>query len=399
MEKKMEYLFYLTRCGVQNEGAKAAPEELDWKELLSEASRLKLDPFVKYAIKNSRNCGCPEELWQSAVDEMRRKAIGRVMAAEKLSALQQELAALGIPSAVLKGQAASSAYPVPELRSGCDIDLYVEEKHEAEVYRWVAAQGHKVCKRNKGFLHGEITHQELGLIELHVSLCNSDEGVVKGILGEEYVLTTPKEPFETVTVCGSPIVTLGMTEHMLFLVHHMINHYLHAEATPRMILDINAFFCAYRDRIDVAYFWKAMEALKYDKFVRTVFGIGVTYFGFSEVLEMDANKKPEEMEALLLDFCENTENRGEVMSIYDTYCQHLIPSGVKAVGYKLKLVGKNFITAIHLRHQMSFKTILSLGIGRIRRILFSRNDKLVQTAAKDKVVKQRLDVMERMNMM
>ena len=397
MKEQEKYLYYLIRCGVQNEKAKAPECTVDWQKLLASAVSADADTFVKYALKAGKIPECPEAIRRKVSDDIRMKAMGRIMAAGQLELLQKELEKRGIHTAVIKGQALASAYALPELRTGCDIDLYVDEKQEDAVYDWAQTCGHKVRRRVKGAHHGEIVHRTLGLIELHVSLSNADSALVEERILGRASLRKPEEAFTVLETCGSRITTLGMTDHMVFIIRHMINHYLHAEASLRMILDVNAFFTAYHEQIDVEKMWGLMDAMHYRKFLQTVFGIGVEWFGFTDIPEMQRNTDSSEIEALLQDFGTDTADRQSVMEIYDIYCSRAAGGRKDSLLYKMRLIRRNIIVARQLLGKVSISHILRLGAGRVYRLLCVRSEKNENTKMPE-TVRNRIQIMEKMKM-
>lgn len=395
MDEKYEYMWHLVRCGLQEEKARPPQENVDWEAIVALAGSLKLDTFVKYALKISDDIGCPQEIRAKAVNDIRSLALGRVIAVGELERLQGELLKIGIDSAVLKGAAVGAAYKRPELRTGCDIDLYVRKKDEEAVYRWAKSQGHVVRRRVKGAHHGEIMHRVLGLIELHVALVSADEISVKELLHVYKKMACPAAEFCEVELFGHNLRTLEETEHLVFLVSHMMNHYLHAESTPRMLLDVNAFFAAWYKRIDMERFWSLMEELHYDRFLRTVFGIGVRWLGFAEMPQMRADVK--EANRLLADFCQNTSDRQAVMAIYDDYCRRLAPGGVRSFSYKCRLLGGNVVQAFHLLGRLRLRDMARLGGGRLRR-MFGDESQIKAARRQSDVVDKRLELMERLEL-
>ena len=395
MEEKYEYLWHLVRCGVQDEKARPPRENVDWEAIVVLAGSLRLDTFVKYALKISDGIGCPREIRERAANDVRGLALGRVIAVGELERLQRELLKIGIDSAVLKGAAVGAAYKKPELRTGCDIDLYVAERDEEAVYRWAKSQGHAVRRRVRGAHHGEITHRVLGLIELHVALVSADEVPVKEFFRVYKKMARPAAEFCEAELFGHKIRTLEETEHLVFLVSHMMNHYLHAESTPRMLLDVNAFFAVWHGQIDMERVWGLMETLHYDKFLRAVFGIGVRWLGFAEIPQMRADV--EEADRLLADFCQNTSDRQAVMAIYDDYCRRLAPGGTRSFFYKCRLLGGNVVQAFHLLGRLRLRDMARLGSGRIRRV-FGGEGQMEAARRQSDVVEERLELMERLGL-
>ena len=374
-------MLYLAKCGIWGE-VPAEYQRKDpsrvtefWNAMRTLAVQTKLEPFVQFGVKLGNGLDCPKQQYEVWSAEMRKKALGRVMAAGELESAQKDLAEQGIPTAVLKGLAAASAYRYPELRSGCDIDLYVEEKKEAAVYAWAKARGCTVRPRVKGTHHGEISHPVLGLIELHVSLCNADEALVEKAKDKQTVLVHPKKPFVTVKTAGNSLVTIDHTEHLMFLVSHMINHYLHGEACLRHMTDVNAFFAAYGQQMEQETLFSDLAKLRYQKFFGMVLLLGNRYLGFSHdekllerLLGMSLSQGSKAADELLADYLAVMTEKEDALKVYDTYCRQMIPTGFSAVIYKLRILEKNVRTAFQLRHKMSWTQMGKIGWQRMRNL-------------------------------
>lgn len=411
MDKKITDLFYLVRCSLWEEAPKLSELESEtdgeknelqkekyWDELYGLAVKMKLNTFVQYALKLGNGLSCPKEKYMALVQEMRKTAVGRVLAAGELAGMQEELRERGIETAVVKGQALAAAYPHPELRAGCDIDLYVDEAKERAVYEWAKQKGYQQERRVPGTHHGKITHPVLGLIELHVSLCNADEALVESAKDKEVLLLHPTEPFCALDNCGSKVMTIGMTDHMLFIINHMINHYLHGEAQARMLVDVNLFFARYQKEMDLVRLEQTLERLRYQRFFRAVLEIGNRYLGFTHAPEWTEGVLEEEAEELLLDFCRGEFNKESALKVYDEYCKRTMPGGVKAVAFKLQILGTNVRTAFQLRHQMSVKSMAAIGWQRMKNMFsVSKAQGMEGDCAKE--AGRRLKLMERLNLM
>ena len=404
MQAEIKDLTYLIRCSLWDE----IPEQKNlqahtdaaayWTHLLGMAQHLKISPFIRYALKLGDGLDCPHRIYADQIEKLRSMAMRRMCGAEALAFLQEELRAMGIESAVIKGQALATAYARPQLRSGCDVDLYVEEKQEKAVYAWAKEQGFAVEKRVPGTHHGEIWHPYLGLIELHVMLCNADESLVEQVKAKEAFLTHPREDYVTLSNCGHPVVSIGMTDHMIFILAHMINHYLHGEATPRMLLDVNEFFSAYRDRIDLERLRQDLALLHYDNFFATVLLIGQKWLGFSYEKAWKEGTREEDALALLSDFCTCDRAKEDAIAVYDAYCKGNVGGGGKALVLKLSLLGSNIRTAWQLRHKMRLRSILSIGTKRIANLFFAKDKGEKEKSASD-VVERRLALMKQMDLL
>lgn len=397
MNQKIWEVMELVRCSLKDE-APAPKEGRDWEEIFGLAAKAKLEPFVWHALKLGKGLDCPAGQYQELMQRLQKKAVGRVIAAGELARLQEELQRLGAQTAVVKGQAAAAAYPHPELRGGCDIDLYVAKEKEALVYDWAKEQGCRQERRVPGTHHGKITHPVLGLIELHVSFCNADEALVESAKAKDGLLRHPTEPFCTLDNCGSPVVTIGMTDHMLFLLGHMVNHYLHGEAQARMLLDLNVFFDRYREEMEERRLEDVLERLRYRRFLGAVLFLGNEYLGFSHEEKWTRGVSHGEAEELLEGLFQGDLAKEEALLVYDEYCKGTVPGGVRGLAFKLRVLGTNVRTAFQLRHQMSFGTMAAMGLRRVKN-MFSPSGKTGRETGGNGEARQRVGLLKKLGMM
>ena len=86
------------------------------------------------------------------------------------------------------------------------------------------------------------------------------------------------QPIEVETPDGC-YRTLGYTDHMIFLMLHLIKHFILTGMSLRMMLDVALFFSRHAERIDSARFWKTMESLKYGTIAQSILWAMVRYCG------------------------------------------------------------------------------------------------------------------------
>lgn len=96
--------------------------------------------------------------------------------------------------------------------------------------------------------------------------------------------------------------TLGYTDHMIFLMLHLIKHFIMTGMSLRMMLDVALFFSHHAERIDSARFWKTMESLKYGTIAQSILWAMVCYCGIDQTsLPGLCGDCPESVEMILDD--------------------------------------------------------------------------------------------------
>lgn len=139
-----------------------------------------------------------------------------------------------------------------------------------------------------------------------------------------------------------------------------------------------------------------MEAQRYDRFLQTVFGIGICRFGFRTLPEMRANCDSRDVDSLLEDFCSTGEDHEEIMAVYDAYCNGVMSSGISSLPVRLKILLHSAAVAVHLMRTIGVKEVIRMGKGRVVRML--RGDRKPADKAAPGV-EERLEMVRRLGLM
>ena len=134
-----------------------------------------------------------------------------------------------IPCCVLKGQALAYLYKNPECRMSGDVDLLVAEKDETAALDILRKNGFSVSVRAQSANHDTCYHDELGCVELHVSLYYD---IMQDVWFDNVEML--KEPFME----KNGILMLGITDGYLFTLLHAIKHFLSNGLCVKQIMDV-----------------------------------------------------------------------------------------------------------------------------------------------------------------
>ena len=180
-----------------------------------------------------------------------------------------------IDCCVLKGVSIASVYYMPECRASGDIDLFVYPENEKKVIAILEKMGMNIVPRNEGEQHFEAYDKTAGLIEIHVTLYSKmlDDVVFKNRFGVT-------EPFVRIdTKNGLEVNSLGLEDNLNFLTAHIIKHFIREGCGIRQVTDLLGFVNANKERINFEKYFSVLKEIKFDKFIKNIFGIGVKYFG------------------------------------------------------------------------------------------------------------------------
>ena len=304
MTNEFKALMQLVGAAAQGKALQKLPDDLDWARIECLANEQAVQTLLGYGLRLSPALDCPAELRESLVLQMRQEAFSNHAWKHSTLQLLAEMNAAGIPALLIKGYAVADCYAAPDCRMSGDTDLLIKPKNEKRACAFMKANGFAVERRWTNGHHDVCHHPRLGCVELHVMLYDEIvEDVWFGRMdGREFVCEPPIEA-ETPDGCYR---TLGYTDHMIFLMLHLIKHFILTGMSLRMMLDVALFFSRHAERIDSARFWKTMESLKYGTIAQSILWAMVRYCG------IDATSIPGLCEAcpkqvgMILDDLENS---------------------------------------------------------------------------------------------
>ncbi len=152
------------------------------------------------------------------------------------------LKAAGIPSAVLKGAATASCYPVPELRKTGDVDLLLfSPEYLEKAVQTLEQCGMKVSERQPSLHHVICVTREGIEVELHSMLAEPfDNQAVNRYLQEK--LRECAQNIKQVDCMGVELPVLDTGYHAYELLLHMLQHFLRAGFGLRLLCDWVVFW-------------------------------------------------------------------------------------------------------------------------------------------------------------
>lgn len=294
----MQTLIRLVAAGAR--GEKVKDLRVDWQEVLPLTAEQHVQSLVACALLHSSELECPNELREHLLNAMRSESSGNLIRRQRIMHLLAEMKDAGIDAKVIKGYAVSGCYAHPECRGSVDTDLLIDVKQETAAIALLESKDFLVSIRGATSHHSVCQHKKFGMLELHVALYAE---LIRDIwFGEVSEADLVQEPcIESMDEYGQ-FVTLGYTDHLIFLTLHMIKHFILEGLTVRMMLDLALFFSRYRDSIDAERYWCIMNKLKYSRLVNCVLWSMIIHGGFdTAAFPGIMSYAPEEMQLILED--------------------------------------------------------------------------------------------------
>lgn len=252
-----------------------------WQELMQLGERHKVTPILLDAVQNNEK-GVPEKVMEYMTDLSCKHAYSYYQRVELTKNLLLLLQINEIPGVLLKGIGLCALYPRDYMRKTNDVDIYIWDREGFERFREVML--------HEGFLEGEqkaqhhiefIRHTGNGdfSVELHSKIIgvfdhpgldNQIEGIFRNLDGR----------LEIEDVDGFGVPVLEPTLNALYLLLHMLRHFVYKGFGIRLLCDWMIFLSRRSEVIDFGKLWEHIRELKLETFTCAVTGICMNYFGF-----------------------------------------------------------------------------------------------------------------------
>lgn len=315
MTAEFRYMMHLAGCAALGKTPEEPPEGLDWEAVLQFANEQTVLTLVQYAVKTAP-FAIPEEIRKSASARLQQTAMQALIRRIGVLRVLGELEKQGITAAVIKGFAIARDYAQPDVRISGDADIYIDEKDEKQALTVFEQFGFSYTPRGRTEKDTILTHPKYGVVELHVSLFGR---LIHQIWHREesFVLA---EPYQQVQTEDGAYNMLGGTDHFLFVLEHMMKHFIIDGMSLKMLMDVGVLWVNHRDTLDCERIGKFLEQRKYQTAVYIFHHILFRYCGFPlETLQDEWKEALQVGETAVL---EDMEHRGvSGFKIEDSYNQ------------------------------------------------------------------------------
>ena len=217
---------------------------------------------------------------EKCLKRVKLQIISAANVTQNIYELVQSLNKKGIEAKLLKGMSLSHLYAVPECRTSCDTDLLIPKKKEKEAYEVFKSLGYAVAPRTKYSHHATCTHPNVGTVELHTDLFfeRINDVIFDDSDYDEKISDTVSE-FE---IHGVRFKTLGITENLIYVTFHMIQHFIRGGTSIRQIYDILIYCASHKNEIKFDEYFEYLDRFSYRGIYNAVMTCGVDYFGFTK---------------------------------------------------------------------------------------------------------------------
>ena len=375
MNKLYGDVFALARAGIWGEEISLS-REFDWDILYEKLRRSKLLPITyKVVSQHATEWGVPVELlgrWK------RFSSIGIINQMYKYSEIKkiiQEGDRRNLKLIMFKGIGVAALYPDPNQRFSSDSDIFVYPKEQPRVVDLLKDLGYTVSEEG-GKEHVPIFEKGEGSmysrIELHDCLWEDYEGKQAQIL--ESLKLDAEESLIREQFMGTEYYSLGITEHFIYQIFHIVKHLFFEGISLRYFTDISLFANKYKDRLDWKRVKESMKLLHYERFFDCIVDICKEHLNMSEDIPSIGHATEEMKELLMDDVLGDRDKSGnvdafETINFLETYFMR--SSAVKESKFQQKR--KQILplpSELHERYSYAKKCPILLPFAWVHRIIY-----------------------------
>lgn len=271
----------------------------DWAALFQLAQAHHVLPMIfeaVYACPAAK--GADAQLMQLVKRQTMKSVMMQAMKTGELLALVKHLKAAGVTPCVVKGAVCRSLYPSPDHRISGDEDVFIPPEQFERCHEAMLAFGMQPADPQQDMQAAhEVPYGKPGsplYIELHKHLFPPDSdayGDFNRFFADAHAHATE------IVVDGTPLTTLGPTDHFFYLICHAFKHFLHSGFGIRQVCDIVLFAGRYGREIDWTAVLENCREIRAEQFAAALLRIGQKHFGF----DPDAAGVPQAWRAIEVD--------------------------------------------------------------------------------------------------
>ena len=269
------------RIAIGNQTEKiAASSDVAWKEIFHLAEQHHVLPMVVNAAYGEYGTEVPWDRLTRYKKRAQQLTYLQMVKTERFLSLYRFLASKGLTPLVMKGLICRDLYPNPDFRFSADEDLLIMPD-QAETYREVLLQyGLKTDSSKESVASEQETSykSEDGVLFLEVHrFAFSPDSVAYGDYNSFF-----EDAFDRAVTemhAGVGVRTMAPTEHLFYLVCHLLKHFLHGGCGIRQVCDIGLFSQKYMDQIDWPRLTEWLDSISARNFAASLFTIAQESLG------------------------------------------------------------------------------------------------------------------------
>lgn len=244
---------------------KEFPECYDYVATFQAAKNHSLGNFFYLAIKDNFNV--PDDVKKHAQQHFAALAAQQVSQEYYTDEIIKSFYREQIKFMPLKGYYLKNFYPIKEMRTSCDVDIFYDEKRKKDVKFILENLGFKFVSGN---LSDEFYSKDKISIEMHFNLAAD----------REYYKQYYKDAFSMLNSVDGIKYEFSDDDFYIYFIVHAAKHFTSGGFGIRTVLDI--YFCLRNLKLDREYLTKEFIKLGLDKFESSFINLASVWFGDSK---------------------------------------------------------------------------------------------------------------------
>ena len=375
MNKLYEDVFALARAGIWGDDVSLSGES-DWDTLYEKVRRSKLLPLTyKIASKHAQEWNIPDKVLDNWKHQSSAQTFNQMYKFSEIRKIISEGDKRNLKLIMFKGIGVAALYPDPNQRYSSDSDILVYKKEQGQAIELLQDLGYlsteegskehvPVFEKNGGVMYSKI--------ELHDCLWEDYEGKQAEVL--ESLKLDAEDSLIRETFMGSEYYSLGITEHFIYQIFHIVKHLFFEGISLRYFTDISLFANKYKDKIDWKRVIESMKLLHYERFLDCIVAICKEHLNMSPDIPVTGSVTEEMKDLLIEDVLGEKDTSGnvdlyETINFLETYFMRA--SSVKESKFQQRRKQiLPFPSELHERYSYAKKCPILLPIAWVHRIFF-----------------------------
>lgn len=286
MNKNLYFFLQLVRLGIGHSATQTV-KSVDWQEIQTVAEKQGLYAVVLDGIEKLPESSRPPQVvlleWIGEV--LQRYEYRYEQYSKAISELANFYNCHGLKMMVLKGYACSLNWPKPEHRPCGDIDIWQfgrQKEADAALTAWFKSSNDskvKGFKIDNSHHHHSVFYWRNFMVENHYDFVNVHVRKSSKEL-EDMFKELGKDDSHFVELYGEKVYIPSPNLHALFLIRHMVSHFVGANISMRQVLDWAFFVEKHTKEVDWNWLLSILDRYHMRGFFNCINAISVEDLGF-----------------------------------------------------------------------------------------------------------------------
>lgn len=301
MNSVYNFLLVLLQCAISKSIVPETDNKADWDTVYNEACAHGIAAIIYSTVERLPEGQKPPpellSLWKENTLSLAYKQVNMI---SNLFSVLELAENKGFTPIVIKGPILGELYREPLTRSSGDIDILIDQKDESALLSIFQNYG---CLQETVSIDNRHEHTyilNMGIrYEVHRRLWEERINTPRYKALEDTGITSP-DSFIKLQVMGKEIRALGHREHLMYMIYHMVKHFVVNGMGIRLLADITLYYNAYKNEISLDKLWEDIENLGYKSFCESAFSLCIKLFNMDNSIFPDYLNHDESSEKMIL---------------------------------------------------------------------------------------------------